>query len=85
MEKGLLAGREYAAQAADDRTKLRRVAQSRNAEHTRAAIDWSLIEAPDEEQPVAFWSGFVHGVRGFLLDEAARPPEQPVQPENDAT
>jgi hypothetical protein len=25
---------------------------------------------------VAFWSGFVHGVREFLVDEAATPPEQ---------
>ena len=77
LEEGLLAGREYAARASDDRAKLRRVAQSRSAEHTRAAIDWSLIEAPEKEQPAAFWSGFMHGVREFLLDEAATPLEQP--------
>jgi hypothetical protein len=71
LEEGVLAGRAYAARVSEDRAKLRRVAQSRNAEDTRAAIDWSLIEARDEEQPVAFWSGFVHGVREFLVDEAA--------------
>ena len=30
----------------------------------------------DEKQPVAFWSGFAHGVREFLVDEAATLPEQ---------
>ena len=82
LESGLLAGREYAARTSEDRAKLRRVAQSRNAEDTRSAIDWSLIKAPDQERPVAFWSGFVHGVREFLVDEAATPPEQP---ESDGT
>jgi hypothetical protein len=76
LEKGLIAGREYAALASDDRAKLRRVAQSRNAADTQAAIDWSLVRAPDEEQPAAFWSGFMHGVREHLLDEAATPPEE---------
>ncbi len=76
LEEGLLAGRDYAARVSGDRAKLRQVAQSHNAEDTRAAIDWSLIEGRDEEQPVAFWSGFVHGVREFLVDEAATPPEQ---------
>ena len=70
LENGLLAGREYAVRASDDRVKLRRVAQSRNAADTRAAIDWSLIEAPDEEQPDAFWSGFMHGVREYLVGES---------------
>jgi hypothetical protein len=77
LEKGLLAGREYAALASNDRTKLRRVAQSRNAQDTRAAIDWSLVKAPAEEQPAAFWSGFMHGVRQFLLDETVTAPEKP--------
>jgi hypothetical protein len=75
LEEGVLAGRDYAARVSGDRAKLRRVAQSRNAEDTRAAIDWSLIEDGDREQPVAFWSGFVHGVREFLVDEAATPPD----------
>jgi hypothetical protein len=74
LEQGLLAGREYATLASHDRTKLRRVAQSRSANDTRAAIDWDLVEAPDEEQPAAFWSGFMHGVREFLLEEAAAAP-----------
>jgi hypothetical protein len=82
LENGLVAGREYAARASDDRVKLRRVAQSRNAADTRAAIDWSLIEAADAEQPDAFWSGFMHGVREYLVEEATTPPEQT---ENDAT
>jgi hypothetical protein len=82
LENGLLAGREYAARASADRAKLRRVAQSRNAADTRAAIDPGLLEAADEEQPDAFWSGFMHGVREYLVDQAATPPEQI---ENDAT
>ena len=82
LERGLLAGREYAARAAVDRAKLRRVAQSRNAADTRAAIDWSLIGAPAEDQPDAYWSGFMHGVREYLVGEARTRPEQT---ENDAT
>jgi hypothetical protein len=77
LEKGLQAGREYAAQASADRAKLRRVAQSRSAADTQAAIDWSLVRAPRSEQTTAFWSGFMHGVREFLLDEAAKPAEEP--------
>jgi hypothetical protein len=76
LEMGMLAGREYAARVVEDRAKLRRVAQSRSAEDTQAAIDWSLIEAGNDERPVAFWSGFVHGVREFLVDEAAASPDQ---------
>lgn len=73
----MFAGREYAGRVVEDRAKLRRVAQSSSAEDTQAAIDWSLIEGGYEERPVAFWSGFVHGVREFLVDEAAASPEQP--------
>ena len=82
LESGLIAGREYAARASDT-APASRAAQSRNAEDTRSAIDWSLIKAPDRERPVAFWSGFVHGVREFLVsDQAATPPERP---ESDGT
>lgn len=73
LEEGLLAGREYAGRAAGDRAKLRRVAQSRNAADTRAAVDWSLIEPPHGERPDAFWSGFMHGVREYLVSEATSP------------
>ena len=76
LESGLLAGREYAARVSADRVRLRRVAQSRNATETRAAIDWSLIEAADEAQPDAFWSGFMHGVREYLVAQATTPPEE---------
>ncbi len=77
MEQGLLAGREYAGRTGGDHAKLRPVVRSRNAEETRAAIDWNLMGPIDEPQPVAFWSGFAHGVREFLVDEAATLSEQP--------
>ena len=70
-EQGLRLGREYAMRAIDDRAKLRRVVRAKNAEEVRAGIDWTLLEALDHERPVAFWSGFAHGVRAFLVDEAA--------------
>ena len=72
LERGMVAGREYASRVGGDHAKLRPVVKARNAEETRAAIDWNLIEAIEGEQPVAFWSGFAHGVRQFLVDEAAK-------------
>jgi hypothetical protein len=76
IQQGLAAGKEYASRTGGDHAKLRPLVRSRNAEETRAAIDWNVFELIDEEQPVAFWSGFVHGVREFLVDEAAAQPEQ---------
>jgi hypothetical protein len=70
LAKGLLAGREYAALAADNRANLRRVAQSRNAGDTRAAIELGLIEPRRGGTSGRLLEGFVHGVREFLLDEA---------------
>ena len=81
-EHGLRLGREYALRSIDDRAKLRRVIRARNAEEVRAEIDWMLLESVDPEAPVAFWSGFAHGVRTVLVDEAAAlsrplPPSRP--------
>lgn len=33
------------------------------------------MPAPADEQPDAFWSGFIHGVREYLVDKAATPPK----------
>jgi hypothetical protein len=70
LQQGVVAGREYANRTGGDHAKLRTIVRSRNAQETRAAIDWSLIGTIEQEQPVAFWSGFTHGVRQFLVDEA---------------
>ena len=70
-EDGLRLGREYALRSIDDRAKLRRVVRARSAEEVRAEIDWRLLDDRDHERPVAFWSSFAHGVREFLVDEAA--------------
>ncbi|HEX4519723.1 MAG TPA: hypothetical protein VH063_09110 [Gaiellaceae bacterium] len=73
VEQGRVAGREYASRAGGDHAKLRPIVRSRNAEETRAAVDGDLLEQVPGAQEVAFWSGFVHGVREFLVDEAATP------------
>ena len=80
LERGMVAGREYASRVGGDHARLRPVVRARNAEETRAAIDWNLIETIEGEQPVAFWSGFEHGVRQFLVDEAATLPAHPPGP-----
>jgi len=79
-EQGLQLGREYAVSARADRAKLRRVVRAETAAEVRANIDWSLLGAIDQERPVAFWSGFAHGVRNFLVDEAAAPSDEPATP-----
>ena len=71
-EQGLRVGHEYAMAFANDRAKLRRASvRAKDADEVKASIDWSFLEPTSQQRPVAFWSGFAHGVRDFLVDEAA--------------
>jgi hypothetical protein len=68
---GIVVGREYASRAPDDRAALRQIVRARTAADVKAAIDWTVLDDLDPERPVAFWSGFSHGVRQYLVDQAA--------------
>lgn len=70
-ERGLEIGYAYAARYEGDRVKLRRIVTARAAEEVRVNVDSSEIEQAGLDSPVAFWSGFAHGVAGFLVEESA--------------
>jgi hypothetical protein len=68
---GIGVGREYASRTSGDRAALREIVRGQTAADVKAAIDWTVLDGLDPESPVAFWSGFSHGVRQFLVDQAA--------------
>jgi hypothetical protein len=72
LEEGLTLGYGYAERHRDDRPNLRRIVRARSAPEVTENIDLSEIERDGTAYPVAFWSGFAHGVRRYLVDEAAR-------------
>ena len=72
LEKGLALGYGYAESHRDDRDSLRRIVRARSAPEVTANVDPAEIAADASAAPVAFWSGFAHGVRRYLVDEAAR-------------
>jgi len=84
MDKGMLAGQEYAIRTGGDHAKLRPVVKSWSAAEIHSAVDWDLIGPIEKEQPVEFWSGFAHGVRQFLVDEAATLSKDPPGAPRDA-
>jgi hypothetical protein len=71
-ERGLVIGHAYASQNNGDRAKLRPIVVARTADEVRANVDPTVIEPAGLDSPVAFWSGFAHGVAFFLVEEASR-------------
>jgi hypothetical protein len=71
-EQGLIIGHAYATRNEGDRVGLRRIVMARTAEEVRANVDSALIEPAGIDSPVAFWSGFAHGVGAFLVEQGAR-------------
>ncbi len=69
-ERGLMLGHTYASREVD-RVRLRGIARARNAVEVKAAVAGTMNEPADLDDPVAFWSGFAHGVKGFLVDQGA--------------
>ncbi len=75
-ERGLMLGHTYASSEVD-RVKLRGIARARNAVEVKAAVESTIDEPADVDDPVAFWSGFAHGVTAFLVDQGAAWPAEP--------
>jgi hypothetical protein len=69
IERGLTRGHSYAQEHADDRASLGRIARAHSAAAVEASVDAAVVESLDLDDPVAFWSGFAHGVGRFLLEE----------------
>jgi hypothetical protein len=54
----------------DDRLRLGLIARARSTSEVTANVDAAEILSDGVADPVAFWSGFAHGVRWYLLEEA---------------
>jgi len=75
-ERGLIAGHTYATRHQGDRLRLRHIVTARTAEEVRANVEPKVIEPAGLDSPVAFWSGFAHGVAAFLVEDGAREKSQ---------
>jgi len=69
IEEGLTLGYGYAEKHRDDRLTLGRIARARSAPEVAANVDPAEIPANPIADQVAFWSGFAHGVKRYLVDE----------------
>jgi hypothetical protein len=70
IEKALTLGYDYAEKHQEDRLRLGLIARAQSAPEVTANVDPAEISADGIAKPVAFWSGFAHGVRWYLLEEA---------------
>jgi hypothetical protein len=70
IEKAMALGHDYAARHQHERLSLGRIARARSASEVTANVDPTDIPADGIADPVPFWSGFAHGVRWYLLEEA---------------
>jgi hypothetical protein len=50
---------------------LRPIVVARTADEVRANVDSTVIEPAALDSPVAFWSGFAHGVAAFLVEDGS--------------
>jgi hypothetical protein len=69
LERGLEAGYSYARLHREDRERLKALARAQSAGDVTASLDDA--DTPGEVgDPRQFWSGFVHGVAKFLVEDA---------------
>ena len=69
IEEGLTLGYGYAEKHRDDRQNLGRIARAHSAPEVAANVEPAEIPADGIADHVAFWSGFAHGVKRYLVDE----------------
>jgi hypothetical protein len=69
IEEGLTLGYGYAEKHRDDRMTLGRIARARSAPEVAANVDPAEIAVDGIADQVAFWSGFAHGVKRYLVEE----------------
>ena len=70
LSLGLEAGIRYAQQNVGERRRLGRIARAHTAAELAELMAGTQVEPPEPESRVAYWSGFAHGVRQFLQEEA---------------
>jgi hypothetical protein len=72
LSLGLQEGLGYAATHRGDRSRLGRIARAHTAEDVAATVGATFAPPDEIADTVAYWSGFAHGVRSFLLEERNR-------------
>ena len=73
LDQGLEDGAAWARAHLADRPRLGRIARAHNAADVIANVD-PTVQTPDGvADPVAYWSGFAHGVLRVLRDTAGDP------------
>ena len=70
-ERGILVGQKWAESYEGDPGDLRPTADGVIATDLRQKIEALLVESDDIENPTAFWGGFAHGVRAYLVEQGA--------------
>lgn len=81
LEQGLQLGFAYATECGlDDRLRLGRIARAHTPEDVKANLGGSETLPVHAADPVAFWSGFAHGVARYLSEQGqlGRPASQPL-------
>jgi hypothetical protein len=74
LEQGLALGFDYAVdRGSKERLRLGKIARARSADEVRANLDASDTPPAGLADPVAFWSGFAHGVARYLLEQGNDP------------
>jgi hypothetical protein len=67
--EAITVGYSYAEKHRNDRPRLGRIARAQSASEVTKNLDPAEIATDGIADPVAFWSGFSHGVRWYLVDE----------------
>ena len=80
-ERGLILGHSYAGSFGGDPRKLTLIAKAKSADDVEANVDGTLLRPGEIEDDVAFWSGFSHGVKAFLVEQGTPPSTRRPAPE----
>ena len=68
LHRGLADGARYASTRSGERPALIRLARARSAAEVHSALAGTAEAPEDIVDPVAYWSGFAHGVASQLLE-----------------
>lgn len=69
-ERGILAGQQWAKSYKGDLGDLRPTADGVIATDLRKEIE-AMVAESDDVETTAFWGGFAHGVRAYLVEHGA--------------
>jgi len=73
LDRGLVAGVDWARTHLADRARLGRIVRAQNAAEVVANLDSSFTVSDGVADSAAYWSGFAHGVQRVLRETAGDP------------